>query len=56
MRSRFEVERDFNRGIPHRQEDMLFYQHLKLLLEPILDVRDLLLDIQKEVPKKGGKN
>jgi len=54
MRSRFEIERDFNRGVPHRQEDMLFYQHLKLLLEPILDVRDLLLNISKTRPKKGG--
>jgi len=54
MRSRQEIERDFNRGIPRRREDMLFYQNLKLLLEPILDVRDLILNISKTSPKKGG--
>lgn len=55
MRSRFEIERDFNRGTPHRKEDMLSYQHLKLLLEAILDVRGLLLETSKKVPKKGGQ-
>lgn len=47
MRSRTEIERDFNKALPARKEEFLEYQRQKLVMEILFDIRDCLKVILK---------
>lgn len=47
MRSRNEIERDFNKAMGARKEEFLEYQRQKLLMEVLLDIRDCLKGLLK---------
>ena len=47
MRSRDEIERDFSGAMGARKDEFLEYQRQKLILEILLDIRDLLKKIKE---------
>jgi len=47
MRSRAEIKRDFSGAMGNRKDEFLEYQRQKLIMEILLDIRDLLKKIIK---------
>ena len=52
MRSRKEIEKDFNNAMPQRKDELLVFQREKLLIEIALDIRGLLEKLTASWKKK----
>jgi len=46
MRTRNEIEKDFNTSMPLRKEEFLEYQRQKLILEVLLDILSQLKELK----------
>jgi len=49
MKSRIEIERDFNKAMGARKEEFLEFQRQKLLMEVFLDIRGCLREFIKRL-------
>ena len=47
MRSKIEIKRDFNRAMEVRKDEFLEFQRQKLMMEVLLDIRDILRGLLK---------
>ena len=45
MRERNEIKQEFNNAMPERKEEFLEYRRQKLIMEVLLDIRELLKNI-----------
>ncbi|MBA7699704.1 hypothetical protein ES703_108403 [subsurface metagenome] len=52
MRERNEIERDFNVAMGSRKEEFLEYQRQKILMEVMLDIRESLRELIKNLGNK----
>lgn len=52
MRPRNEIERDFNVAMGSRKEEFLEYQRQKILIEIMLDIRESLKELIKNLGNK----
>ncbi len=52
MRKRNEIERDFNKAMGIRKNEFLEYQRQKILMEVMLDIREILRELIKNLGNK----